>query len=103
MSDAHSEKSIGESRSMCLRNGKNAQPALYDSDVLFTPGHDPPKVRSTEEGNLIEDENRLRLEEKMNDPICIEKRVIIKPYDYHKENIVTIFSPQTKLTPGQIC
>ena len=45
LSDAYSEKSIGESRSMCLRNGKNAQPALYDSDVLFTPGHDPPKVR----------------------------------------------------------
>ena len=102
LSDAFSEKSASESRSRCLSNGKNAQPALYDSNVLFTPGHDPPKVRSTEEGNLIEEENRHRQEVKMNDPMCIEKRVIIKPYDYHKENVVNVFTPQIKLTPEQI-
>ena len=47
LSDAFSVKSIGDSKSRCLRNGKNVQPALYDSKVLFTPGHDPPQVRST--------------------------------------------------------
>ena len=75
---------------------------MYDSNVLFTPGHDPPQVRSTEEGNLIEEENRRRLEVKMNDRKCIENGVNIRSYDYHKENVVNVFAPQIKLTPEQI-
>ena len=102
LSDAFSIKSIGDTKSRCLRNGKDAQPALYDSKVLFTPGHDPPQVRSTEEGYLIEEENRHRLEVKMNDPKCIEKNVNVKPYDYHQENVVNVFAPQIRLTPEQI-
>ena len=53
LSDAYSEKEIGDPRSSCLRNGKNEQPTLYDSEILFKPGHAPPEVRSTDEGNLV--------------------------------------------------
>ena len=50
----------------------------------------------------IESINREVLESKMKDPKCIKKRVNIKPHNYYEQNRLTVFAPQTKLTPEQI-
>jgi hypothetical protein len=99
--DEHSETNVGEPKSNFLRSVKAAQPALYDGNELFKGYHAPPNVRSTDEGNLIEDENRKKLDEKMNDPKCLAHRVIVKPFDYYKENMLKVFAPQTKLTQSK--
>ena len=73
----------------------------------------PPSVVTTDEIVQIEDANRNKMDEKLNDPKCVAKRVIIKPHNYDKENFESIyrstlskfksrFKPQTNLTPEQV-
>lgn len=40
--------------------------------------------------------------EKMNDPVCVAKRVMIKPHNYSKENFLATFKSQSQLTPEQV-
>ena len=42
LGDVNSISDLGDPKPMCLRKGKIAQPALYDSQELFRPGHSPP-------------------------------------------------------------
>ncbi|GJX93399.1 integrase, catalytic region, zinc finger, CCHC-type containing protein [Tanacetum coccineum] len=45
---------------------------------------------------------RNKLHVKMNDSVCVEKRVNITPPNYSKENFMATFTPQTQLTPEQV-
>nr|GFA38237.1 hypothetical protein [Tanacetum cinerariifolium] len=42
------------------------------------------------------------MNDKMNDPECVTRKVKISPHDYSKENLLATFTPQKQLTPGQI-
>ncbi|GJZ37093.1 hypothetical protein Tco_0583284 [Tanacetum coccineum] len=41
------------------------------------------------------------MNEKMNDPECVKKKVKIAPHDYSKENYLATFTPHTQLTHDQ--
>nr|GEZ13423.1 hypothetical protein [Tanacetum cinerariifolium] len=45
---------------------------------------------------------RKKINDKMNDPECVTRKVKIAPHDYSKENLLAIFTPQKQLTPKQI-
>ncbi|PWA93819.1 Integrase, catalytic region, Zinc finger, CCHC-type, Peptidase aspartic, catalytic [Artemisia annua] len=100
--DEHSSKDIGVPKTNFLRSVSASQPALYDFNVMLKPNHAPSDVRNTEEIDEIESENRKRLESKMKDPTSIENCVNIKPHNYYEQNRLTVFVPQTRLTPEQI-
>nr|GFB78554.1 hypothetical protein [Tanacetum cinerariifolium] len=42
------------------------------------------------------------MNDKMNDPECVSRKVKIAPHDYSKENLLATFTPQKQLTPEQI-
>nr|GFC43758.1 hypothetical protein [Tanacetum cinerariifolium] len=42
------------------------------------------------------------MNDKMNDPECVTRKVKIAPHDYSKENLLATFTPQKQLTPEQI-
>ncbi|GJX29923.1 integrase, catalytic region, zinc finger, CCHC-type containing protein [Tanacetum coccineum] len=45
---------------------------------------------------------RQKMHEKLNDPVCLEKRIKCIPPNYSKENFLATFTPQTQLTPKQV-
>nr|GFA13027.1 hypothetical protein [Tanacetum cinerariifolium] len=45
---------------------------------------------------------RKKMNDKMNDPEYVTRKVKIAPHDYSKENLVATFTPQKQLTPEQI-
>nr|GEW55665.1 hypothetical protein [Tanacetum cinerariifolium] len=45
---------------------------------------------------------RKKINDKMNDPECVTRKVKIAPHDYSKENFLATFTPQKQLTPEQI-
>ncbi|GKA51367.1 retrovirus-related pol polyprotein from transposon TNT 1-94 [Tanacetum coccineum] len=85
-----------------LRQAKKAQPALYDGDELLKPHHVPVIVSTSEEELELAEATRNKLHVKMNDSVCVEKRVNITPPNYSKENFMATFTPQTQLTPEQV-
>ena len=109
-SDVHAKNIIGDSFPTKSEKALEAQTALYDGNEMLKPMHAPPSVVTTDEIVQIEDVNRNRMEEKLNDSKSLEKRVIVKPPNYDKENFESIyrstlskfksrFKPQTNLTP----
>ncbi|GKE51135.1 hypothetical protein Tco_1486291 [Tanacetum coccineum] len=85
-----------------LRKAKKAQPALYDSDELLKTHHVLITITSSEEDLELAKTTRMKMNEKMNDSVCVEKRVKIIPPNYSKGNFMATFTPQTQLTPGQV-
>nr|GEY46072.1 hypothetical protein [Tanacetum cinerariifolium] len=45
---------------------------------------------------------RKKINDKMNEPKCVTRKVKIAPYDYSKENFLATFTTQKQLTPEQI-
>ncbi|GJW29168.1 hypothetical protein Tco_0046043 [Tanacetum coccineum] len=93
---------LGAQNPFYLRQAKKAQPALYDGDELLKPHHVPVIVSTSEEELELAEATRNKLHVKMNDSVCVEKRVNITPPNYSKENFMATFTPQTKLTPEQV-
>nr|GEV96032.1 hypothetical protein [Tanacetum cinerariifolium] len=81
-----------------LHSAKRAQPALYDGNELLMPHHVPVLVTSYKEDLELAETTRI----KMNNHVCVEKRVKITPHNYSKENCMATFTPQTQLTPEQV-
>ncbi|GJU37632.1 hypothetical protein Tco_1185986 [Tanacetum coccineum] len=75
---------------------------LYDGDELLKPHHVPVTVSTSEEELELAEATRNKLHVKMNDSVCVEKRVNITPPNYSKENFMATFTPQTQLTPEQV-
>jgi hypothetical protein len=69
---------------------------------MLTPNREPPNSWSDKELDELDSADRQRFDNKMKDPKCIKHRVIVKPHDYYEQNRVTVFAPQTKLTPEQV-
>ncbi|GJV11986.1 retrovirus-related pol polyprotein from transposon TNT 1-94 [Tanacetum coccineum] len=75
-----------------------AQPALYDGDEILKTHHVPVSVTLSEEDLELAKITR----QKMNDPVCVQKRMKSIPPNYFKENFIATFTPQTQLTPEQV-
>ncbi|GJW36172.1 retrovirus-related pol polyprotein from transposon TNT 1-94 [Tanacetum coccineum] len=99
--DQDAESAIGVQNPFYLRKAKKAQPALYDGDELLKTHHVPVIVTSSEEDLELAETTRIKMNEKMNDYACVEKRVKIIPPNYSKENFMATFTPHTQLTPEQ--
>ncbi|GKA42981.1 retrovirus-related pol polyprotein from transposon TNT 1-94 [Tanacetum coccineum] len=64
--------------------------------------HDRALVHDSEDTLEIAETTRKKMNEKMKDPMCVEKKVKIAPPDYSKENYLATFTPHKQLTPEQI-
>ncbi|GJW19834.1 retrovirus-related pol polyprotein from transposon TNT 1-94 [Tanacetum coccineum] len=96
--DQDAVTAIGAQNPFYLRKAKMVQPALYDGDEILKTHHVPVSVTSSEEDLEIAEITR----QKMNDPVCVEKKIKIIPPNYSKENFLATFTPQTQLTPEQV-
>ncbi|GJT63368.1 hypothetical protein Tco_1006901 [Tanacetum coccineum] len=100
--EQYSEIAIGTQNPFYLRKAKMAQLILYDGNEIINPDHDPTNVPSSEEDLELAELARQKMHEKMNDPVCVEKRIKYIPPNYSKENFLATFTPQTQLTPEQV-
>ncbi|GJU06600.1 retrovirus-related pol polyprotein from transposon TNT 1-94 [Tanacetum coccineum] len=98
----YSEIAIGAQNPFYLRKAKVAQPTLYDGNEIINPDHDPTNVPSSEEDLELAELARQKMHEKMNDPVCVEKRIKYIPPNFSKENFLATLTPQTQLTPEQV-
>ncbi|GJS80297.1 hypothetical protein Tco_0730178 [Tanacetum coccineum] len=89
---------VGAQNPFYLRKAEVAQPTLYDGDEILKTHHVPISVTSSEEDLEIAEITR----QKMNDPVCVEKRIKIIPPNYSKENFLATFTPHTQLTLEQV-
>ncbi|GJV79950.1 hypothetical protein Tco_1515820 [Tanacetum coccineum] len=85
-----------------LKKAIVAQPTLYDGNELINVDHDPIDIPSSEEDLELAELTRQKMHEKLNDPMCVEKRIKCIPPNYSKENFLATFTPQTQLTPEQV-
>nr|GEV18153.1 hypothetical protein [Tanacetum cinerariifolium] len=93
---------IGYKNPLCLTRAKQVQPALYNGHEIIKDNHKPTIVNDTEDTLEISKVTRKKMNDKMNDPECVTRKVKIAPHDYSKENFLTTFTPQKQLTPEQI-
>nr|GEV68512.1 hypothetical protein [Tanacetum cinerariifolium] len=100
--DEQNKVAIGYKNPLCLTRTKQFQPALYNGHEIIKINHVPAIVHNTEETLEIAEITRKKINEKMNDPECVKKKVKIAPHDYSKENYLATFTPQKQLTPKQI-
>ncbi|GJT56183.1 hypothetical protein Tco_0991237 [Tanacetum coccineum] len=100
--DQDAETAIGVQNPFYLRKAKLAQLALYDGDEILKMHHVLISVTSYKEDLELAEKTRQKMNEKINDPVCVQKRVKIIPPNYSKENFIATFTPQTQLTPEQV-
>nr|GEX29483.1 hypothetical protein [Tanacetum cinerariifolium] len=93
---------IGYKNPLCLTRAKQVQPALYNGHEIIKDNHKPTIVHDIEDTLEIADITRKKMNDKMNDPECVTRKVKISPHDYSKENFLATFTPQKQLTPEQI-
>nr|GEV97987.1 retrovirus-related Pol polyprotein from transposon TNT 1-94 [Tanacetum cinerariifolium] len=72
----------------------------YTSDSNMIP-YDQ-YVKNNEDTLEIAEITRKKINDKMNDPECVTRKLKIAPHDYSKENFLATFTPQKQLTPEQI-
>nr|GEW41201.1 uncharacterized mitochondrial protein AtMg00810-like [Tanacetum cinerariifolium] len=102
LSDQDADAAIGVPNPFYLKQAQRAQPALYDGNELLKTHHVSVLVPSSEEDLELAETTRIKMNEKMNNHVCEEKRVKIIPPNYSKENFMSTFTPQTQLTPEQV-
>nr|GEW83079.1 retrovirus-related Pol polyprotein from transposon TNT 1-94 [Tanacetum cinerariifolium] len=79
-----------------------SEPALYNGHEIIKDNHTPAIVHNAEDTLEIAEITRKKMNDKMNDPECVTRKVKIAPHDYSKENFLDTFTPQKQLTPEQI-
>nr|GEV41843.1 hypothetical protein [Tanacetum cinerariifolium] len=93
---------IGYKNPLCLTRAKQVQPALYNGHEIIKDNHKPTIAHDTEDTLEIAKITRKKMNDKMNDPECVTRKVKIAPHDYSKENFLATFTPQKQLTSKQI-
>nr|GEX80480.1 reverse transcriptase domain-containing protein [Tanacetum cinerariifolium] len=83
-------------------NHNKSMPALYNGHEIIKDNHTPAIVHNSEDTLEIAKITRKKMNDKMNDPECVTRKVKIAPHDYSKENLLATFTPQKQLTPEQI-
>nr|GEZ63692.1 hypothetical protein [Tanacetum cinerariifolium] len=93
---------IGYKNPLCLTRAKQAQSALYNGHEIIKDNHIQAIVHNFEDTLEIAEITRKKMNDKMNDPECVTRKVKIAPHDYLKENLLATFIPQKQLTFEQI-
>nr|GEV07383.1 putative zinc finger, CCHC-type [Tanacetum cinerariifolium] len=93
---------IGYKNPLCLTRAKQVQPALYNGHEIIKDNQTSAIVHNSEDTREIAKITRKKMNDKMNDPECVTRKVKIAPHDYSKENLLATFTPQKQLTPEQI-
>nr|GFA01644.1 hypothetical protein [Tanacetum cinerariifolium] len=93
---------IGYKNPLCLTRAKQVQPALYNGYEIIKENHTPALVHNTEDTLEIAEIIRKKMNDKMNDPEFVTRKVKIAPHDYSKENFLATFTSQKQLTAEQI-
>nr|GEU39766.1 hypothetical protein [Tanacetum cinerariifolium] len=73
----------------------------YDSDIL-SENENKILMHNTEDTLEIAEITRKKINDKMNDPECMTRKVKIAPHDYSKENFLATLTPQKQLTLEQV-
>nr|GEV09379.1 serine/threonine-protein kinase tricorner-like [Tanacetum cinerariifolium] len=81
---------------------KQVLPALYSGHEIIKTNHVSVIVHNSKETLEIAEITRKKMNDKMKDPECVQKKVKIAQHDYSKENYLVTFTPQKQLTPEQI-
>ncbi|GKD40989.1 retrovirus-related pol polyprotein from transposon TNT 1-94 [Tanacetum coccineum] len=100
--DEHNKVAIGYKNPLYLTRAKQVQPALYNGHEIIKTNHVPAIVNNSEDTLEIAEITRKKMNDKMNNPECVKKKVKIASPDYSKENYLATFTPQKQLTPEQI-
>ncbi|GJW12086.1 hypothetical protein Tco_1577913 [Tanacetum coccineum] len=100
--DELNKVAIGYKNPLCLTRAKQAQPALYNGHEIIKTNHVPAIVHNSEDTLEIAEITRKKMNDKMKNPECVQKKVKITPPDYSKENYLATFTPHKQLTPEQI-
>nr|GEZ90683.1 hypothetical protein [Tanacetum cinerariifolium] len=101
-SNALNRVTIGYKNPLCLTHAKQVQPALYNGHEIIKDNHTSAIVHNSEDTLEIVKIIRKKMNDNMNDPECVTRKVKISPHDYSKENLLATFTPQKQLTPEQI-
>nr|GFC67894.1 hypothetical protein [Tanacetum cinerariifolium] len=75
---------IGYKNPLCLTRAKQAQHALYNGHEIIKENHIQAIVHNSEDTLEIAEITRKKMNEKMNDPKCVTRKVKIAPHDYSK-------------------
>nr|GEW36401.1 hypothetical protein [Tanacetum cinerariifolium] len=93
---------IGYKNPLCLTRDKQIQPSLYNGHEIIKDNHTPAIIHNAEDTLEIAKFTRKKMNDKINDPECVTRKVKIAPHDYSKENFLATFTPQKQLTLEQI-
>nr|GEU32378.1 retrovirus-related Pol polyprotein from transposon TNT 1-94 [Tanacetum cinerariifolium] len=102
LTDQDTETTKGVQNPLYLKRAQRAQPALFDGNEILKTHHVLVLVPSSKEDLELAKTTKIKMNEKMNDHVCVEKRVKITHPNYSKENFMATFTPQTQLTPKQV-
>ncbi|GKB63780.1 retrovirus-related pol polyprotein from transposon TNT 1-94 [Tanacetum coccineum] len=97
--DELNKVAIGYKNPLCLTHAKQVQAALYNGHEIIKTNHVPAIVHNSGDTVDIAEITRKKMNDKMKDPECVQKKVKITPPDYSKENYLATFTPQKQLTP----
>ncbi|GJV11487.1 hypothetical protein Tco_1353028 [Tanacetum coccineum] len=100
--DELNKVAIGYKNPLCLTRAKQVQPALYNGHEIIKTNHVQPVVHQFRDTQEILEITRKKMNAKMKDPVCVQKKFKITPPDYSKENYLATFTPQKQLNPEQI-
>ncbi|GJR70030.1 hypothetical protein Tco_0016095 [Tanacetum coccineum] len=98
------KKALGYQNPFYLKRAQRIKPVLYDGNVL-SKTHDVISVANDEERLIIAEECRLKMVEKQNDPIILEKKINLKPISYSELNRFSdknSKNPSTSNTPVRV-
>ncbi|GKE54883.1 hypothetical protein Tco_1490039 [Tanacetum coccineum] len=79
--DELNKVAIGYKNPLCLTRTKQAQPALYNGHEIIKTNHVPAIVHNSEDTLEIAEITRKKMNDKMKDPECVQKKVKITPPD----------------------
>nr|GEV02206.1 hypothetical protein [Tanacetum cinerariifolium] len=74
-------------------NHIKSMPALYNGHEIIKDNHTPTIVHNAEDTLEIAEITRKKMNDKINDPECVTRKVKIAPHDYSKENFLATFTP----------
>nr|GEY89957.1 hypothetical protein [Tanacetum cinerariifolium] len=102
--DHFTRQALGFQNPCYLKRAQQLRPKLYDGSLIEKS--DAIVIHDSEETLLLEDESRLKMLNKQNDPKMSKKKVITKPVDYDVLNQLSKdfeirFVPQTELSAEQ--
>ncbi|GJX82487.1 retrovirus-related pol polyprotein from transposon TNT 1-94 [Tanacetum coccineum] len=102
-----------ENNKIIEETAKKAQPALYDGEELLKTHHVPVIVPSSEEDLELAENTRIKMHEKMNGSVCVEKRAeelkantpplpVLPPATVYPPNTPVHLVPRTLPTTSQV-